>query len=198
VAAPAYHHLEDQLRALLIGVAALALTGCASVSATHPAATHKASTPPASTPSDTPTDTAPAHQGVGAAFDITAGNDTYTVRLVKVLQHAAPSDSFENAPHGKHLAGAEFVITGQAGHTNDNANNNAIAVGSDDQDYESAFDTLAAGTNFSSGDFRVSAGEHVRGWVSFEIPNGVRVAAIQWAPNSGLSDSAATWDVTGS
>lgn len=180
-----------------LSLAALALAGAgcsASIRATatpSPGASRTSTPEPASTP----TDTGNPSGALGDSFTISGQGSSYSVRLVKVLQHAAPSDEFEAPGAGKHLAGAELVIKGISGHESDDADNDLTAQGSDGQTYQPSFNSIAAGTNFDSGQFRVSAGVHARGWVSFELPSGVRIAALMWVPESGLNDSVATWQL---
>lgn len=61
----------------------------------------------------------------------------------------------------------------------------AVAVGTDGQDYTPSFANITDGTNFNDGDFNVSAGQTVNGWVSFELPPGVTIASVQWTPGLG-------------
>ncbi len=122
----------------------------------------------------------------------------YSVTLDRVIQHARPDNGFDTAPAGSHLAAAEFTIKGISGTDQDDANSDAAAIGNDQQTYESGFEGLAAGTNFNSGSFNTSAGSSSKGWVAFEVKNGVKVLSIQWSPSSGMSGSApATWTVSG-
>jgi hypothetical protein len=140
---------------------------------------------------------------VGTTFTVTETNDNgatvkYSITLDKVIQHARPDNSFDTAPAGDHLAAAEFTIKGVVGTDQDDANNDAAAIGNDQQTYQPGFEGLAAGTNFSSGDFNTNPGSSSIGWVSFEVKNGVKVASVQWSPSSGMSGSApATWTVSG-
>jgi hypothetical protein len=46
-------------------------------------------------------------------------------------------------------------------------------------------DHVTAGTNFNSGEFDVSPGQTVTGWVSFELAPGATMASIQWSPGAG-------------
>jgi hypothetical protein len=138
---------------------------------------------------------------VGTTFIVTDTNDSgatvkYSVTLDKLIQNAAPGNSFDSAPSGDHLAGAEFTIKGISGTDQDDANGDADAIGIDQQTYQSGFEGLAAGTNFNSGDFNTSPGSVSVGWVSFEVKNGVKVASIQWNPDYGMTgESPATWTV---
>lgn len=183
-----------------VAILALALAGCsASIRATSPPEPTATRTPPTKAPTSTPlpapipSDTGNPSGSVGDSFTVSGGGSSYSVRLVRVLQHAAPSDEFEAAGPGKHLAGAHLIITGVSGHESDDANNDITAQGSDGQTYQPSFDTLAAGTDFDSGQFRVGPGDKRRGWVSFEIPDGVRVTELDWTPESGFNDTVASW-----
>jgi hypothetical protein len=124
------------------------------------------------------------------------GNPTvYEVALVKLKKNAQPDNSFDAASAGKRLVGAEFKIKGIKGNSTDDANNDADLKGNNSEVYQPAFDGLAAGTNFNSGTFNVQAGAAETGWVSFEVPDHVKVSAIQWNPSSGFGGSTATWTV---
>ena len=151
--------------ALLAGAAACGTT----VAKSPPAPPHSSSSQPSSGPSNSSL-TGPA----GTTFEITGPNGpngettTYQVTLTQVLQQAS-------------------------GQASDNANVDAVAVGSNGQNYTSEFDEITAGTNFSNGDINVSPGQSLNGWVSFELPPGVSIASVQWHPGPG--GEAATWTV---
>jgi hypothetical protein len=138
---------------------------------------------------------------VGTTFIVTDTNDNgatvkYSVTLDKIKQHAAPDNSFDTAPAGDHLAGAEFTIKGISGMDSDDANNDAAAIGTNNQTYDTGLEGLAAGTDFNDGQFHTSPGAVSIGWVSFEIKDGVHVSRIQWNPDSDMSGEApATWTV---
>jgi len=121
---------------------------------------------------------------------------SYDVTLTKVVSPASAADEFNTAPAGDHLVGAEFTIKGISGSVSDDANNDATVHGDNGQVYQPAFDTLAAGTDFNSGDFNVSPGTSEVGWLSFEIPNSVSVASVQWQPSGGFDNDTATWTVS--
>ena len=170
----------------------------------------KSSSPPAanaatSAPSSQSTGQAsnPTTGPVGTTFTATDTNDSgatvkYSVTLDKVIQHAQPNNSFDSAPAGDHLLAAEFTIKGLAGDDQDDANNDASAVGNNSQTYQSGFESLAEGTNFNNGQFNTSPGSVSVGWVSFEIKDGVKVSSIQWNLDSGMTGTApATWTVGG-
>jgi hypothetical protein len=138
---------------------------------------------------------------IGTTFTVTDtdnnGNTVkYSVTLDKLIQHARPDNSFDTAPAGDHLAAAEFTIKGIQGDDQDDANNDASAVGGNNQTYQTGVEGLAAGTDFNSGQFNTSSGSDSVGWVSFEVKDGVTITSIQWSPDSGMSgDAPATWTV---
>jgi len=180
--------------------AAFALTGCGTVSSLTAPASSKlpASTPAAATqaaapsPSDSTTDPT---GNIGTTFTVTSSNGTsYDVKLDKVVQYAtlAPYETLNNTQD--HAAAAEFTITGDIGQSSDDANSDANAIGSDQTEYPFAAISLTV-PNFSSGEWEVAPGQTEKGWVAFELPPGVTVAQVQWAP--GLNSQAATWTVGG-
>jgi len=107
---------------------------------------------------------------------------------------AQPGNSSDAADRGKHLVGAEFKLTGISGSAQDDANSDAAIQGPDSQLYPPVFSGLAAGTNFSNGDFSLTPGSTEVGWVTFELPDGVKVAQVQWNAGGG---SPVTWVITG-
>jgi len=154
------------------------------------------SAPAPSAPAPSPS--ALAAEPVGGTFTDTVTDSStnttssYDVTLVKVDQNAQPANQFDT-PSAGHLAAAEFTIKGDSGYTSDDANSDAVAVGSNGEDYTFSMNSTADGTNFNYGEFKVSGGQSVTGWVTFDIPAGVTVTSVQWGPpNSGQP---ATWTV---
>lgn len=191
---------------LVPGVAALAIGAVAC----GPSVTKSAAPPtpvaPSSAPAlpNPPASSAPApapssNSGpVGTEYTVSgtdeSGNNTsYDVTAVKVDQNSAlvPYDSLTNP--ADHLAAVEFKITGVSGQSEDDANSDATALGTDTTEYQSADNATPDGGNWNFGDFSVAAGQTASGWVTFELPPGQSVASVQWAPE--LSGSAATWTV---
>jgi hypothetical protein len=178
---------------LAAALAALA-SGCATTTVTKsPEATQS---PGTTAPPPSPSPQSQAGQ-VGDKFTITNGDSKYEVTLLSVDQQAQPDSEFASPASGHHLAATQFRVTAMTS-TDENANNNATVTGSDDQAYTSSLDAVAAGTNFASGEVRLQPGSSLVGWVSFELPNGVRIAKVQWTPASGFSPHSAEWLVSGS
>ncbi len=175
----------------------LVITGCGTATFSSPAGStqRQQSTPEAAAPSEIPS-TASDTGAVGDTFTYTAGDGTsYDIRLIKVLDPAQGANEFYTPDSGKRFVGTEFKITAVSGSVDENANNNAVIQGSDSQMYSPDFSEISAGTNFNNGSIRLAEGGSVKGWVTFQVPEGVKVTSVQWTPMSGFSDAMVTWFV---
>jgi hypothetical protein len=197
------------MKKLIVTAAGLALAGGLAACGTtvtkvegSPAA--PASSAPSSASATTPTAQAspspssgPLSGPVGTTYEDTGANGpngqntVYTVTLVQVEQQATLTQDESLTNGSDHVTAAEFSITGKTGESSDDANSDAVAVGTDSQDYTASFDDVTAGTNFNDGQFDVTPGQTVTGWVSFELAPGATMASIQWAP--GADSQTATW-----
>ena len=141
----------------------------------------------------------PGHHGpLGTTFEIATEMPggiqvTYDVTADKVDQHA-PLGSYETLNNSDdHLVAVKFTIKGVAGDTDDDANGDAVVIGTDTTLYPFSDDGTTDGPNFSYGDFQVAPRQTVSGWVTFEVPDGQSVTEVQWSP--GYAGGAATWNV---
>lgn len=196
---PRRHPILTGLAAAVTLLAALGVIGAALGGGSH---TVRRAAAPASSPATTasqpaaePSDTTTGLTGsIGATFTVTVSDGTsYDVTLDKVTQHARLSqyDTLDN--YQDHAAAAEFTITGDTGQSSDDVNTDANVIGSDQVQYQ--YSSLTGLPNFSYGEFKVAPGQTVKGWVTFELPPGVTVDQVQWAP--GFDSPAATWTVEG-
>jgi hypothetical protein len=180
--------------AAAIAGGALALTGCGATISKAPAAPASTAAAQAATiPAPSPSTSAPLTGSIGTTFTVTSSDGTsYDVTLDQVTQDAtlSPYETLDNP--ADHAAAAEFTITGVSGQSSDDANSDAAAIGSDQTEYQPSFVGLTV-PNFNDGLWKVGPGETEKGWVAFEMPPGVTVASVQWAPE--LDSSAATWNV---
>ena len=101
---------------------------------------------------------------IGTAFTITTQDDngnnvSYNVTAETVDQHAGlgPYETLNN--NADHMAAVKFTITGVTGQVSDDANGDAVAIGSDTTEYQPSFNTVTDGGNFNSGTFAVAPGE---------------------------------------
>jgi len=155
------------------------------------------STAPAQGPGTTsPSPSSQAAQ-VGDKFTITSGDAKYDVTLLSVDQLAQPATEFESPEPGHHLAATQFRVTAIT-KTDENANDSATVTGSNEQAYTPSLSDVAAGTNFAAGQILLQPGSSLVGWVSFQLPAGVRVTKVQWTPLAGFSSNNAQWLVKSS
>jgi hypothetical protein len=145
--------------------------------AASPAATHK-----------------PAVARIGSYFDVSDGSgDTYRVALVKIIDPAQGADEFSTPDSGKRFVGAVFKIKALKGSPQDeDANSDADLIGSDGQTYTFDINDIAGYTNFDNGTIHVAQDHTVKGSVVFQVPDGVKVAQVQWTP--GYFGSAVQWE----
>jgi hypothetical protein len=101
------------------------------------------------------------------------------------------SINVENPEYNKPQAGKRFVAVGlsltNVGRTtiSSDANLDATVIGSDSQSYTFALGVERKGcTDFSYGSFTLTPGAHAVGCIVYELPEGVKIAHVQW--NDGL------------
>lgn len=177
-------------------LAAMALTAAVLAGCGTHSAVSGPSSPTATTSAPSPAASSPATATVGTSYTITDPSTgiKYDVMLTKVIDPAEPANEFFAAAAGSHLVGAIFSVTGDTGTASDDANLTASLNGSDGQVYQPSFDGITGYTNFSSGDFSVVPGQTEVGAVTFAVPDGVKVASVQWTPAGGFGTGAtSTW-----
>ncbi|MEU6356467.1 hypothetical protein ABZ896_45370 [Streptomyces sp. NPDC047072] len=68
-------------------------------------------------------------------------------------------------------------------------------IDQDDQRFSaSLFETTTAGPEFP-GSVTIRPGSSARGYLTFEVPDGSRVVAVQFSMDSGFSDDVGEWTV---
>jgi hypothetical protein len=141
--------------------------------------------------------TAPRIARVGSYFDVQDDSgDTYRVTLVKVIDPARAADDFFTPDKGKRFVGAVFRIKALKGSPQDeDANNDAVIVGGNGQSYTADFDDIVGYTNFADGVIHVAQGDTVTGAVTFQVPDRVKVAKVQWGASSNFG-SVVQWNVS--
>ena len=135
---------------------------------------------------------------VGSSFELNDGSgNLYQVILAKVIDPAKGENQFATPDAGKRFVGLVFRVKALTGSPKDeDANNDAVAIGSNGQNYPADFDGIAGYTSFDQGVIHVSQGETVTGSVTFQVPNGVMVSTVRWTALSGFG-STVEWIVHG-
>jgi hypothetical protein len=194
--APRPRFRVKRLRTAIFGVIAVILvgTGLKAVLSSDSSSSDTASGTTAITPTSTQPASAPG--SVGTYFKVQdATGDSYDVALVKVIDPAQGADQFTSPDSGKRFVGLEFTIKGLSGTLQDeDANNDAFALSTGGQKYSADFDEISGYTNFDEGAIHVSKGQTVTGTVTFQIPDGVKLAKGQWTSASGFG-STVQWNL---
>ena len=168
-------------RVLLILTAAAALAGCGGTSTALP----------------------PGGKPLGQAWVLSTDEPgvRYQVAALNVRDPArAAPGVFGAVPTGpqERLIGVQYRITAVAGSVNENANECAAVLGSNEQVYPALSqqaNTITAGTNFDKGKVTLGQGGSETGWVAFQVPDGVKVTSVMWTPNDGSDGNQAPWSV---
>jgi hypothetical protein len=135
---------------------------------------------------------------IGSSFELKDGSgNVYRVTLVKVIDPARGENQFATPDTGKRFVGLVFKVKALTGSPKDeDANNDAVVIGGNGQNYSADFDGIAGYTNFDHGAIHVAQGETVTGSVTFQLPNAVAVSTVQWTALSGFG-STVEWIVHG-
>ena len=128
---------------------------------------------------------------IGSSFELKDGSgNLYRVTLTKVIDPAQGENQFTVPDAGKRFVGLVFRVMAVTGSPRDeDANNDAVVIGSNGQTYSADFDGIAGYTNFDHGAIRVSTGETVTGSVTFQLPKDVKVSTVQWTALSGFGST---------
>jgi hypothetical protein len=150
-----------------------------------------AASPPSPAPAATPSQ--PLSGPVDTTYKVTDDKDNVmNVTLTQIIDPAQGADEYSTPDNGKRFVGAVFTLTGVSGTFSDDANSDAVLIGANGQTYQPDFNSIAGYTNFNSGMFNLTAGQKLTGAVTFQIPQGVKVASIQWNA-SVFGGPSATW-----
>ena len=123
--------------------------------------------------------------------------DTYEVAVTKIIEPAHSTDRI-TAGNGKRLVGAVFTIKGISGDgpQQQDAEDDAVLVGSDGQVYLPDIVPIVGYTDFAVGEIHAAPGESTTGDVAFQVPTGVKVSKVQWSTFSSLGvESTIQWKV---
>ena len=128
---------------------------------------------------------------VGSYFDVQDSNGhTYRVTLVKIIDPAKSANKANTPDRGNRLVGAVFRIKALSGSPRDeNADADAVVIGSNGQTYTFDIRRIAGYTNFSQGMIHVAQHETTTGAVTFQLPDGIKVMKVQWTAGRGLGST---------
>ncbi len=118
----------------------------------------------------------------------------YQVQAVNIIDPAQGADQFTTPNAGDRFVAIVFKITDTGkNQISDDANSDASIVASNDQTYTADFDSVSECTNFNSGEYQLANGQSVTGCVVFQVPTGLSVSVVEWAP--GFGENFGEWKV---
>lgn len=148
-----------------------------------------------------PAGASPAHKkkakpGIGQTIVVeNEAKQDEAVKLIAVTTPAtAQTPTFTTPPAGDRFVGVTLQIKNKSKGTDSNsADDNTSIVGSNKQVYTATIATLSGCTDFDDGTYTLAKGASEIGCVAFAIPNGVKVAKVEYNPDAGFSTNNATW-----
>ncbi|MGA5818507.1 DUF4352 domain-containing protein [Kitasatospora sp. NPDC094028] len=184
--------------ALLLGAALVTLTatacnstGGASVS-TEAKQTAAASTTKAA---DTPKAPAAAKIGDTIALKGMDKGNTADVTAVKVVDPAESASEYLKPAEGKHYVAVQFQIkaTGAQAYSEVPASS-AKVVDAQGQAYGPNLEETKAGPAFQT-PTNIAPGDTGKGFVTFEVPDGMKLDKVQFALDNGFSNQTGQWKI---
>ncbi|MEU8275684.1 DUF4352 domain-containing protein [Microbispora bryophytorum] len=115
------------------------------------------------------------------------------VTVTKVELKATPANDFLKPKDGNRFVAIELKLDnkGQATYE-DSPSNGAVVVDDQGQQYRTTFAEVKEGQAFQ-GSVTMSSGDSRKGVIVFEVPEGAKLAKLQFALNSGFSDQKGEW-----
>lgn len=189
-----YHRSRRHAALRAAGAAVLAVTVAACHTSTmqaQPSPVAAAQPSPSTvTASTAPPTTAPATVGT----TLVAGKVDLT--LDQVIDPAQGSDSYLTPNAGERFVGVKFTIANRGtSMLSDDINSDVSIQGSDGQTYAPDFNPIAGCTNFNEGVFTITPGQAQTGCATFQIPDSVTPAQVQFSLTQGASTEVGQWKV---
>lgn len=173
---------------LAVGLAACGPTAAVSTTPDSPAG--KASSPAQAAPKQTAT--------IGDSLTLKgqASGNQLTVTLKNWSTGVHSTNGMESPEPGKAWVAAQFEIKNSGSNTYSDSPNNCVQVAdASGQRFPATIVTDITNGPVMTSDMKLAPGDKALGWIVFEVPNGSKVAAVQFTPNSGMADSTGQWTV---
>lgn len=181
---------------IALAAVAVALPACSSKTTEVNQPASPSAQKPAGAPNSATTPSPAAH--VGATLNLTGESGPLAVTLTKIINPATgkdgpPTDDSGN-PNGSTYVAAMLTVNNTSNKARkDDANNDSVIVGSNNQDYTPSVFSVTECTNFNEGQYQLGPGESVNGCVVFVMPPGVTPAKFKYTPSSGFANSFGEW-----
>lgn len=185
------------MRRTLTATAAIALTAALGACTSAKVSTTPASPNEVATTSHAATSAtaAPRKARLGDTIDISDQKTKLAVTLVKIVDPAKGADEFTVPDAGKHFIAVQVRVTnkGAAVYSDDPAAEVKVknAAG---ESMSMAFATTTAGADMPNS-VDLVPGDTALGFVDFQVPDGQRIAQVQYAVISFGGDNVAQWTI---
>jgi hypothetical protein len=152
-----------------------------------------------STPSFSPTTPPVAH--VGGTLNLTGERGSaMAITLARIINPATgaegPPTGDNGKPSGRYVAAMVTIKNTGKSALEDDANNDASLVGSNNEVYTPALSAVTECTNFDNGIYRLAPGESVTGCVAFALPSNVNPSRFKYTPSSGFAADFGEWSLS--
>ncbi|UQX13415.1 DUF4352 domain-containing protein [Candidatus Mycobacterium methanotrophicum] len=135
---------------------------------------------------------------VGATLNLTGESGPLAATLSQIINPATgtdgpPTDDNGNANGSTYIAAMLTINNTSTSARKDDADNDAVLIGSDNQSYTPDFHSVTECTDFSNGEYQLGPGESANGCVVFVVPPGITPAKFKYTPSSGFGNSFGEW-----
>lgn len=188
-------------RTLLLASAALLLAGCSSTSPTvntEPVKVPAAVTtnPPPKEAASTTSSAVARKAKLGDTIEIKARGTDLAVTLVRIVDPAKGGDELIHPAAGHHYVAVQVRIVnkGQKVYSDDPVVN-VKAKNADGEAMSKTFTTTTAGADMPTS-VDLTPGDTALGFVDFEVPDGQKIAQVQYALTTFGGDGVAQWTLS--
>jgi hypothetical protein len=164
------------------------------------------STTPAQIPSTGPTPTTPSTSstpsatkaGVGDTIDLSGqtSGDVLAVTVVKVVDPDSANDGFSTPAAGDHYVSVQFRLSniGKGSYQDDPFSDITAKDASGQSMQQDFMSSTTAGAQLDSST-NLAPGDQALGFETFDVPNGDKIAQVQYALSGGLYGNAGEWQI---
>jgi hypothetical protein len=168
---------------------ALVASGCSS---SHPQPGQSHSSPAGSTGR---IGTSSAQPGASIMVSDSSGTKLH-VTLKQVIDAANGANQYSNPASGHHFVGVQLRVQNEAAASfENNANNETTIVLSNGKKDEADYNPIAGCGNFDNGQVKLAAGASATGCVTFQVPNGEKIAEVRYG-NTVYPGITARWQLS--
>lgn len=179
-----------------VGLSMLAV-GCGSTGVSTTPAQIPSTAPTQSTPSTSSTSSAP-KAGIGDTINLNGqtSGDVLAVTVVKVVDPDSANDGISTPAAGDHYVSVQFQLAniGKGSYQDDPFVDITAKDASGQSMRQDILTSTTAGAQLDSST-NLAPGDKALGFETFDVPNGDKIAQVQYALNSGLYGNTGEWQI---